>query len=89
MGKVRKWSKMQIRQQMVLLRKAGKSWPKISKEMGIPRSTCIGIWKEDSDGKVGLPEGKEAKQIETARVLKLVPNARLMLIYFDDREGDI
>ena len=85
MGKVRKWSKMQ-RDQVVLLRKAGKSWPKISKEMGIPRSTCIGIWKEDSDGKVGLPEVRE-KQIEAARVLKLVPNARLMLIYFDDREG--
>ena len=33
-----------------------------------------------------LPKVAE-KQIETARVLKLVPNARLMLIYFDDREG--
>jgi hypothetical protein len=28
-----------------------------------------------------------AKQIEKARVLKLVPNPRLMLIHFDDREG--
>ena len=35
MGKVRKWSKMQ-RDQVVLLRKSGTSWPKISKELGIP-----------------------------------------------------
>ena len=80
MGKVRKWSKMQ-RDQVVLLRKAGTSWPKISKEMGIPRSTCIGIWKEDSDGKVGLPEAPQ-KQIETARVLKLFPSHDLFRYFF-------
>ena len=26
-------------------------------------------------------------RLRTARVLKMVPNVRLMLIYFDDREG--
>jgi hypothetical protein len=85
MGIVRKWSKMQ-RDQVVLMRKAGTSWPKISKELGIPRSTCIGIWKEDSDGKVGFPKVPE-NQVDKARVLKMVPNKRLMLIHFDDREG--
>jgi|TARA_Y100000385_G_C12958315_1_gene578597 hypothetical protein len=85
MGIVRKWSKVQ-RDQVVLMRKAGTSWPKISKELGIPRSTCIGIWKEDSDGKVSLPKVSE-KQVEEARVIKMVPNKRLMLIHFDDREG--
>jgi hypothetical protein len=85
MGKVRKYSDCQ-RDQVVILRKTGMSWPKISKQLGIPRSTCRGIWVEDSDSKVGLPS-PPAKQIEKARVLKLVPNPRLMLIHFDDREG--
>ena len=84
MGKVKKWTKMQ-RDQVVVLRKTGMSWPKISKQLGIPRSTCRGIWTEDSDGDSELP--KIEKQIIKARVLKLVPNPRLMLIYFDDREG--
>ena len=85
MGKVKKWSKMQ-RDQVVVLRKTGMSWPKISKQLNIPRSTCRGIWVEDSDGEVALPV-PAAKQIEKAKVLKLVPNPRLMLIHFTDREG--
>lgn len=85
MGKVKKWSKMQ-RDQVVLLRKSGLSWPKISKQLGIPRSTCRGIWTEDSDGKEKLPEVPDEGVIK-AQVLKLVPNPRLMLIYFPDREG--
>jgi len=84
MGKVKKWTKMQ-RDQVVLLRKTGMSWPKISKQLGIPRSTCRGIWVEDSDGEVELPVPEE--MVEDARVLKLVPNPRLMLIEFMDREG--
>ena len=28
------------RDQVVVLRKTGMSWPKISKQLGIPRSTC-------------------------------------------------
>jgi hypothetical protein len=84
MGKVKKWTKMQ-RDQVVLLRKTGMSWPKISKQLDIPRSTCRGIWIEDSDGEVALPVPEE--MIENAKVLKLVPNPRLMLIEFTDREG--
>ena len=84
MGKVKKWTKMQ-RDQVVLLRKSGLSWPKISKQLDIPRSTCRGIWIEDSDGEVKLPVPEE--MVENARVLKLVPNPRLMLIEFTDREG--
>ena len=85
MGVTKKWSKMQ-RDQVVLLRKTGITWPKVSKATGIPRSSCQKIWSEDSDGKVELPT-PPVKQIEKARVLKLVPNPRLMLIHFDDREG--
>jgi len=85
MGVSKKWSKMQ-RDQVVLLRKSGLSWPKVSKGVGIPRSSCQKIWSEDSDGKVELP-APPIKQIEKARVLKLVPNPRLMIIHFDDREG--
>ena len=85
MGVTKKWSQMQ-RDQVVILRKTGLSWPKVSKGVGIPRSSCQKIWSEESDGKVGLPS-PPAKQIEKARVLKLVPNPRLMLIHFDDREG--
>ena len=85
MGVTKKWSKMQ-RDQVVVLRKTGLSWPKVSKGVGIPRSSCQKIWSEDSDGKAELP-APPVKQIEKARVLKLVPNPRLMLIHFDDREG--
>ena len=84
MGKVKKWTKMQ-RDQVVLLRKTGMSWPKISKQLDIPRSTCRGIWIEDSDGEVKLPVPEEL--VENAKVLKLVPNPRLMLIEFTDRDG--
>tara|TARA_R110002110_G_C13395651_1_gene712320 strand:- start:1226 stop:1567 length:342 start_codon:yes stop_codon:yes gene_type:complete len=82
MGIKKKWSQEQ-RDQIVRLRLAGKSWPKIAKETGVPKSTVIGIWKEHSTE----PEPPKLKQIIQARVLKLVPNPRLMLIYFEDREG--
>lgn len=78
----RKWSEEQ-RAGVVELRKAGISWAKISKQTGIPKGTCIGIWKE-SPQEEDIPI--KPKTI-MARVLKLVPNPRLMLIYFDDREG--
>lgn len=84
MGVSKKWSKMQ-RDQVVLLRKSGLSWPKVSKGVGIPRSSCQKIWTEDSDGEVELPVPEE--MVENAKVLKLVPNPRLMLIEFTDREG--
>jgi len=85
MGVTKKWSPMK-RDQVVILRKTGLSWPKVSQSVGIPRSSCQKIWAEDSNGDMELPK-PPAKQIEKARVLKLVPNPRLMLIYFEDREG--
>lgn len=85
MGVTKKWSPMK-RDQVVILRKTGLSWPKVSKQVGIPRSSCQKIWAEDSDGEVELPKAP-ANQVERARVLKLVPNPRLMLIHFEDREG--
>jgi hypothetical protein len=84
MGKLKKWTKEQ-RDGVVELRKTGLSWPKISQQLGIPRSTCRGIWVENLEGESEPP--KLDRQIVEARVLKLVPNPRLMLIYFDDREG--
>ena len=84
MGAVKKWTKMQ-RDQVVILRKTGLSWPKISKQLDIPRSTCRVIWNEESDGDASLPIPEDL--VENAKVLKLVPNPRLMLIEFVDREG--
>ncbi len=78
----RKWSEEQ-RAGVVELRTAGISWAKISKQTGIPKGTCIGIWKE-SPQEEDIPITPKTIM---ARVLKLVPNPRLMLIYFDDREG--
>ena len=43
MGINKKWSKLD-RDQVVLLRDSGTSWPKIAKATGIPRSTCISIF---------------------------------------------
>ena len=82
MATTRKWSEEQ-REEVVELRKSGVSWAKISKQTGIPKGTCIGFWKESAKDD-DLPAKSETVM---ARVLKLVPNPRLMLIYFNDREG--
>lgn len=71
--------------QVVILRKTGMSWPKIAKQLGISRSSCQRIFSQESDGVAELPPPED--EVIRARVLKLVPNPRLMLIYFDDREG--
>ena len=66
-----------------------KDWVELAKgeqRGGNPSFQLQKIWAEDSDGEVELPK-PPANQIEKARVLKLVPNPRLMLIYFEDREG--
>ena len=89
MGVNKKWTKLD-RDQVVLLRKSGTSWPKIAKATGIPRSTCISIYQRDSQViKEPEPEPVEpAKdEIEEAFVLKHVPNPRLMLVGFPAREG--
>jgi len=73
----RKWSEDQ-RAGVVEVRKAGISWAKISKQTGIPKGTCIGIWKENpQEDDIQITP----KTIMT-RVLKLVPNPSLMLIEF-------
>jgi len=71
------------KQRIIELREEGRSWGNIAKEVGCAKSTAQRIWKlrqvEDDPKPVNL--------IEQARVLKMVPNPRLMLIYFEDREG--
>ena len=71
------------KQRIIELREEGKSWGNIAKEVGCAKSTAQRIWKlrqvEDDPKPVNL--------IEQARVLKMVPNPRLMLIHFEDREG--
>ena len=89
MGINKKWSKLD-RDQVVLLRDSGTSWPKIAKATGIPRSTCISIFQRESRViKEPEPEPVEPPkdEIEEAFVLKHVPNPRLMLIGFPGREG--
>ena len=87
MGIKKKWTKLD-RDQVVLLRKSGMIWPKIAKQTGIPRSTCIGIYKEDAIIEEEVTKVEPPKdQIEEAFVLKHVPNPRLMLIGFKGREG--
>jgi hypothetical protein len=66
---------------IVELRQAGKSWGNVSKEVGCARSTAQRIWKHQE------VEPEPVNLVEQARVLKMVPNPRLMLIYFEDREG--
>jgi len=87
MGVRKKWTKLD-RDQVVLLRKSGTSWAKISKGTGIPRSTCIKIWNDDSVIEEVVTKVEPPKdEIEEAFVLKHVPNPRLMLIGFPGREG--
>jgi len=87
MGVNKKWTKLD-RDQVVLMRKGGTSWPKIAKATGIPRSTCISIYQRESQV-IEEPEPVEPPKdgIEEALVLKHVPNPRLMLIGFPAREG--
>lgn len=68
---------------IVELRQAGKSWGDVSREVGCARSTAQRIWKLRQEEE----EPKQLNMVEKARVLKMVPNPRLMLIYFEDREG--
>lgn len=88
MGVRKKWTKLD-RDQVVLMRKGGVGWSKISKATGIPKSTCISIWKSDAVVKEEVPSAppSEMDGIEEAFVLKHVPNPRLMLIAFPGREG--
>lgn len=74
------------RNQIVLLREAGETWPKIAKAVGFSRSTVQKVYKEEQ-AKQEIPVVEEVKPAwENARVLSMVPNPRLMRIYFEDRE---
>lgn len=75
------------RNQIVLLRQAGETWPKIAKAVGFSRATVQKVYKEEKE-KEELPVIEDTKpRYEKARVLSMVPNPRLMRIYFEDREG--
>jgi len=87
MGKKSKVIPVGIRQQIVLARNSGMSWPKVAELAGCARSTVQRIYKEEVKPVVPLEEVKKTVEIEEARVLKMVPNVRLMLIYFEHREG--
>lgn len=72
------------RKQIVLLREAGETWPKIAKAVGFSRATVQRVYKEEKEE---LPVIEDTKpKYEKARVLSMVPNPRLMRIYFEDRE---
>ena len=75
------------RKQIVLLRQAGETWPKIAKAVGFSRSTVQKVYKEEQAKEEEIPVVEEVKpRHEKARVLSMVPNPRLMRIYFEDRE---
>ena len=75
------------RNQIVLLRQAGETWPKIAKAVGFSRSTVQKVYKEEQAKQEEIPVVEEVKPTwEKARVLSMVPNPRLMRIYFEDRE---
>lgn len=87
MGKKNKVIPVGIRQQIVMARNSGMSWPKVAELAGCARSTAQRIYKEESKTVVPLEEVKKTVEIEEARVLKMVPNVRMMLIYFEHKEG--
>ena len=74
------------RNQIVLLRRL-ETWPKIAKAVGFSRATVQRVYKEEKE-KEEPPVIEDVKPTwEKARVLSMVPNPRLMRIYFEDREG--
>ena len=86
MGLSKKWTKEQ-RERVKTLRDGGMVWRKIIEATGIPKSTCILIYKEES---LIVPEDEvflKPRGIVEAYVLKHVPNPRLMLIAFPDNEN--
>lgn len=87
MGKKNIQISADVREQIVLARNSGMTWPKVAELAGCAKSTAQRIYKEDSKPVVPLEEVKKTVEIEEARVLKMVPNVRLMLIYFEHKEG--
>ena len=74
------------RNQIVMLRQAGETWPKIAKAVGFSRATVQKVYKEEV-AKEAPPVFKvEKPRYEKARVLSKVPNPRLMRIYFENRD---
>jgi hypothetical protein len=75
------------RNQIVMLRQAGETWPKIAKAVGFSRATVLKVYKEELAKKdPPAVEEVEKPKWEKARVLSKVPNPRLMRIYFEDRD---
>jgi hypothetical protein len=86
MGKKNVQISKAVREQIVMARNSGMSWPKVAELAGCARSTVQRIYKQDSKPVVSLEEVKKTV-VEEARVLKMVPNVRMMLIYFEHKEG--
>jgi hypothetical protein len=87
MGKKNVQISKAVRQQIVMARNSSMSWPKVAELAGCARSTVQRIYKQESKPVVPLEEVKKTMEIEEARVLKMVPNVRMMLIYFEHKEG--
>ena len=73
------------RKQIVWLRETGNTWPQVAKIVGFSRATVQKVYKEEM--KEVEPPPPPLPEIEEARVLKMVPNVRMMLIYFEHKEG--
>ena len=68
-----------IRKKVLLLREEGLSYAKIAKRTKISRSSVIKIVKDSKP--------IEAQTLD-AKVLKLCPNPRVLIIYFEDNKDD-
>ena len=78
------------RARIVELRGDGVSWSKVAKEVGCAISTARKIFNEETSEEVEVKEESIPEPlviVEQARVLKMVPNPRLMLIHFDGKPG--
>ena len=79
------------RARIVELRGDGVSWSKVAKEVGCAISTAKKIFGEETvKVKVEVKEESIPEPlviVEQARVLKMVPNPRLMLIHFEGKHG--
>ena len=78
------------RARIVELRGDGVSWSKVAREIGCAISTARKIFNEETSEEVEVEEESIPEPsviVEQARVLKMVPNPRLMLIYFDGKPG--
>ena len=75
------------REEIVRLRNDGNTWPQVAKLVGFSRATVQKVYKEELAKEAPPVIEEKTPRHEKARVLSMVPNPRLMRIYFEDREG--